>query len=436
LVLALGVGVSRSFTLVARIPAVGETADLSKIGEWLPQGLLRTTSPDSFNQPTVITLDGWDGKPRWRITTPCTMLPEPPGNAPWLRPIRAFLHSTDGHMLALVFTDGPHLRVASWRDGKPRGMVTLPRHPGEYDMFVGNNGVIWVYTMRIPHAYVMRVPAPPPVDLWRIDGEQLLAGTFPVPPDVRDNYHRNSYQLATDGSVMVCWRHGAGSNTSIVKSYYIEVKRQGKRMVMTKRFSIDRDLTAVGNKLAWGSGWYTTYGKMADVLGERLKPKPETVCTGDIDRTVLPSASKAGRPPCYTQVMPPHGQPWVIKVPNERYVSGTYSPDGRYGLVVEKCPPPNGVQRFVGSIPAVGDRYAEKPSERFALYEAPGKLRLHFPLIKQREWVYRLTLDGILYEFSLFDRPDRVALSPDGHHLGLTATRIDTNAKEYVICRW
>jgi len=420
------------FILVTRIARAHPT----EREEWVLGGLLQQNIPNSNRTPCLLTLTGWDGRQRWRITTPAATLPERPGDHPsWNE--RTIAVSPDGRTVALLFTDGPYIRVYGWRDGELASSAKLPRVPGKpaalplYSFTVTNDGFLWVST---PQLRTCRV--------WRIDGKHVASGIYPMPFPIllpQETEFRN--EISQDGSALLCWEALPLPNPKFSPNgqfHYIAVKVKGAQIVFNHRYTINESyIYPLGNGIVFANGaFYGPDGKIAPNSKKSPIPPQEPNVSYREQYKTLSVKGTDTRFKRTTEVVISRftKHAWVIphskrsRVYTNGFTStdpGVCTNDGRYALIFLPAVPlkPEGVFAQLKRIPVLHTRLQYREKLAFlSLYERPGKLLARLPLthtigVYDTEYY---TLQDTTCEIR------RWALSPDGRHVGLSLYRNDS----------
>ncbi|HEY3415931.1 MAG TPA: hypothetical protein VGM23_03510, partial [Armatimonadota bacterium] len=356
----------------------------------VPGGLcLRLDAAEGRSVPATITLLGWDGLPRWRVSTRVDNVRyivmsymRPPyypegAYAADLSPDRAqqATLSPDGHVFALARLAGGVWQVESWRDGHPLGRARLDRPAGGYFPMVQatNGGRLWVYQSRGS------------IDLLAIDGARVSRGRY------LSGASPWQLSIAPDGARLLCVVPGAVE--------YATLLVRGGRVMATRRYTrqkSDQDYAWLDTMHALGlqgqllgpdgmihgpQGWQTaapyTFGQVSFALQQR-------------------SARDTVRVRLYR--LPP-AQPWVVPLNPQRMINGCHTSTDRGAVVFReqgaRLPRMLAPLQHLGAISNVLARW---PSPRLVLYTAPGTLRAVLPIT---------------------DRVERFALSPDSHRLAI-----------------
>lgn len=435
------------FILVTRIARAHPT----ECEDWVPEGLLQQNIPDSKCDPCEITLTGWDGRQRWRITSPVATLPERPGDHPYWNE-RTIAVSPDGRTVALLFTDGPYTRVYAWRNGALYSSVNLPRVPGKpvvlplYQLSVTDRGYLWVST-----------PALRTCRLWRIDGKQVASGNYTVPFSVpKDQQYSN--ELSPDNSVLLCSEPLPYPNPNFSPNrqyHYVAIKVHDARIVFDHRYTINQPLLSpIGDGFFWHDNiFYGPDGKMSrNAYIERYASKSISSLEASVSfREQYEDASsekdtnpKLRRTTDIVISQDPSHPDWVIPHSKRSQVfsivsGGIYHEDpgactrnGQYALVFMPATPlkPDKLFSSLKHIPVFGSRVCDREKLVFlSLYERPGKLLARLPL-----YLIKNEYD-VEYQFKEQDTTYIIkqwALSPDGRHIGLTLYNSDIRTDYHI----
>ena len=435
----------RTFHVVAHYPLGAPHPEMRQYGfqqngRWLPTGLLRWSIPDTSRQPITLYFDGWDGKTHWQVTAPAATRPERP-RKPYEVYYPPIAYSPNGQYVALLFTDGPQVRVFSWRDGKPDVAARLTTAPGtletDYRLSVADDGRVWVHTAFL---HTCR--------LWRLDGRRVATGTFVTPfKPYQEGFY--AYRLAPDGSVLVPAQLDNLSNNTL--SLYVSLDVEGNRIVATPRHTVKGSVTVHENGIiSERHEYYDADGHIAEETARRRLRKPTaepahaflTVQHIEIGpkHWVIPRESET--------VTLPDGTSWTVvtyRAPmpfaGSRGYSGldpgACSADGRYLLMIEDVRPAFSQQLLprLARIEALKRMLITRMRPaRLSLYRQPGKLSAGVTVIKTdltlRKGKYRVRLDGEYYWITDW------ALSPDGRRIGLHVYREKTDTREFLVCRW
>ncbi|MHB9110250.1 MAG: hypothetical protein ACYDCO_24620 [Armatimonadota bacterium] len=409
-------------------------------GRWLPTGLLRWSIPNTSRQPVKLAFDSWDGKTHWQVMAPAAQWPGRPRESSeiYRPPIE---YSPNGHYVALLTTDGPHIRVMSWHDGKPDVAMQLPGVPGEletgYRLYIRDDGQIWIHSA---FARACR--------LWCIDNRRIATGTYVTPfrPYTEDYF---SFKMAPDGSVLVPAQIETFSDENI--SLYVSLDVRKDRIISTPRHKMKGPVTVHENGIiSQRRDYYDAGGRIGENTARQRLRKREAELMVDYlfvqhlgvekKRWIVPRESNT--------VTLPDGKAWSIitcrkPVPFSGGTGwsgrdeGACSADGQFLLMVEDQRPwasPRNLP-MVARVPYVKDTLIRRLRPwRLSLYERPGKLRAGLTLTdvdpSRPKGEYRAKIGNEYYRISGW------ALSPDSRRIGLNAFREKTNQFEFLVCRW
>ncbi len=433
----------KELIVVARI---AKSNNDNENGEWLPTGLFRQIIPHSNRLPCQLALLGWDGKECWHITTPAATRPERRGDQPsWNE--RAVYSSPDGHVVALLFTDGPYIRVYGWRDGTLCASTMLPRVPGKpvalplYHVSVLNDGLIWVSTPELPTCR-----------LWRVADESVASGAFTDPFTVPLKYSqlRDMNRLTEDGKVLLRYQPFSHPKTQFSVDdliHYIAVTVKNDRIITTPCGTV-KDMVAnyLGNGIIRaGGGLYGPKGKVseheANKFGRTHAFLVQRPVQGNFTNTNPPQILTTTAVVIYCL----NHDYWVIPDSRRTQIEqggesppdepGICSPDGQFTLLFMPAPPivPASLNSALQLIPYLNSYLSTRERRRqhqviLSFYARPGKLLARYYSGAETDC---FTIDGRSYSLSL----ERSAISPDGQHIGFSAHREDTDKYEYLFCR-
>jgi len=271
-----------------------------------------------------LTLIGWDGKPRWRVTVPWpSLLPDKIDRDDFM-PWRDLALSPDGHLLAMALPDKKHeVRVLSWRDGRLLGDVHLPWSPGGfYNLQATESGRVWL--MQFVGS----------LRLWAIDGTQIADGAYPAKILGRLSPYgrRYLYSLSPDGTILL------GGNPRQRLYDYATVQVIGKRVVVTSR--------STGTISGLTPNWYPNGWVVGD-NGEILGPNgmihgPDGWQNYALQYNARPVLQmRSHQTNCVRLFLPPPDHPWEIQLRTAPQISAMCSTDGHIMMTTAMEQPSN-----------------------------------------------------------------------------------------------
>lgn len=347
----------------------------------VPGGLcLRREHPSADpNAPSTLTLIGWDGKPRWHVTT---VVSNRVYDGRWMsihflignsaRRNSALTISPDGRALAVAQKVGQVLQIKSWLDGRPLGEASIPLIaflPSQAPMTITNSGRIWLSNYKATDYRA-----------WAIDGKKVASGSYKVTPEFPNQlYLYQFFRLSPDGSALIC--------TGSKSLDYATVQVQGTHIEIKRRYATNQ----VGYFYWIDNQW--ARGRKGLLAG------PNGICKNPVPGTNSMSSLY------HTQVLvPPPGHSWELPV-NAPVISRG---NGSAALVWSYPPLPHWLEG-AAKWDCLKDRLMMSVRPRLNIYTAPGhkSAELAIPVI------------GSLSRLPHYFEPMPITLSQDGHRMAL-----------------
>ena len=374
-----------------------------------------------------VTAWGWDGRQRWQFS--CAVEAEA-----YRKGRRLTAPSPDGRYFAeLKRDDEAGWRLATWRNGKAAGEITipakkLPENQSSKTMAVRNDGTVIIAGWMAPE-----------VRLLAARGNAIVArGSFK--PHLHPATAERELRMQADGAAMVVIGRRKGVSKADVE--YVAMARHGKSIRASSRYTTisENSLTHIYGLLAeeydqYGfseSRVYTTDGPVT------INKDTEPLNAGDACLLLLPLVKKVrattrpsivyyGRPsepelnrPPYV-LCPATGKRWTVPCIGD-YRACRVTPDGRFAAVIVRRDYPTVVRTLANRwwwTNFARDLDKHLPSWELRVYERPGRLRAY---ARARE---TSPIDPNAEKYS-----NGFILSPDGH------TIIFANGYHWKIYRW
>ena len=163
--------------------------------------MLHKDTPMNNNEPSTISLIGWDEKPRWKATMPIHTLNffEDDWRQLTFGGHHAIALSPDGHILALAIGNGKTVQITLWRDGHFVGNmhIVLPSRITSWQTIcvfsASNMGRIWLLAQYKEYC-----------QLWTFDGKIVSSGTY-IPSIYNVSNEDHLCASSPDGTVLLCY---------------------------------------------------------------------------------------------------------------------------------------------------------------------------------------------------------------------------------------
>ena len=391
--------------------------------------------------PEIYTLLDWNGKQRWRVTSPrfaqmdrvlaleytevkdpqtgrVTRLPR--CNPELIKYAISHALSPDGRILVEAQISTTLTTLRRWRDGRAEGLVRIPQSQQRFlrtdHLLVTDSSHIWMFDANAGM-----------YSFCCIDGTHVARGTHPIPfgSSASDCLSRlASACLSRDEQTLVC------SNAMRGLSEDNTVQVTGSRVVVTPRARHDLHALLQQDKgpgnLQYQYNWYGYFANNADGSIKNGWQYGRLMNDGEICQRIGMQ--------CHILVPEQHLH-WHFTVnPGEFYAATT--PGGRYALALSDGQPYTYADMLFSALGI----HSKVDIPYFLLFERPGYLRAQLRLHARDNMKTALGLNSpwrfFIYEQGIPYCTNSWGLSPDGHHLWLAGCAQGSNQLGFFLYKW
>lgn len=201
-------------------------------GCYTETGFFHIDYTSNKSETATIANYAWNGKKRWQITLPPARLPYVNGENVAI--------SQNGHRMTILFTEGRHPRLCTWKDGVKGSDISLPLNMG-WPEKEGNNGT-WVVvqndgrTVIVSDDFIWDQARPNiTIRVIVVEGKHvILSGKYTSPVSILKTGTTSSYgiSITPDGSALAI----ASSSTSTHTSFeYLTLSTDKQQVKLTQR---------------------------------------------------------------------------------------------------------------------------------------------------------------------------------------------------------